>query len=744
MNRREDKVLIVDLHIKALNPEGHFYERAACLAQVIASSTGIRPGLCCALEAEEDRQEIFTKIISTPGFNSFSFPSPARAAKRLICDEPWLTLAEEYLSQSHLPLNTKPYTKRPDGSMENLTPEVMRAFLDREVLSYFRINARRLYCADPESTVTACKLIASFYNPLGKQAINSTSINKIRSSIDSIITLRLRDSMENHALHRASSERIVQMAIREGFNNIIFNTASPEDALGAITQATEQEARETGRGKIRLSFLFHQPTAFDDERTCYSLHRLQNYKPNIGNYISTRFYASCEEFRVHLSSHRFCSIGKKFGIICGPFNEKPPGTKNAHNDSNTKLRKAATGLALATKALTRDASWKSHTLKSLAKAGNNAIPEYLTTRIRQSNRDMHGIPSQIISMVNSIGALQSLAFLGDIRDEKRFADFLRISRDLSQDAKRKAPVIIRPSFFSSGEISASKKALEEHLRENTPPKDISYDLLSDQDYFWLLHNSSCIYAAYDRGAYGVKQSGIFYESLLSYKPTILNIGTSSSHSLGRLCRKTLFAAHGDRMNRIHFAQQAGPRPVLVSIPETDGTTGLDIIVSITASDGNNAAAGSSIHCYFVVSLICGPPEKIDQCQILSKKLEFRGLSVSCAFSRVEILYLQERLRGENQLSVKIEHVIGLKPGDTYTTSVDISLCRASESGANLFAKHAIIDLDEDSTNQIQIISINRDCWWDHAEPTEGTNKIAERIRKILDKDTLSILEDSTV
>jgi len=733
--------LIVDLHIKTLQPEGHFYERASCLAKYITEKTGTKPSLCCSLECEENDQETFEKIISTPGFNSFSFPSRAQSAKRILSDEPWLTLTKEYLDQSGLSTDTRfNGAKYAAYYAAHQVSHRISKVQDNGFLRYFSNNITRLYCANPESTVVTCKTIASMYTPLGAHALDALSPELISSSIGSIQALRFRDERENQALHRAASERITQYAISEGFSKIIFNTASPEDAIGSVTSSTENEALKNLDENLCLYFLFHQPSIFADTNLCYNLHRLQESTSISFPHLDVALYASCYEFKAHLEREEFSGIGRRFGIICGPFVKKSPEGQEAVATISTSARRSATGHLAARKALSRDRSWKSHDFFSLKKDYQDRFSEgYLTPPNRQSNFTS-AIRSELRLKLENRNDQAFLTFLGDIRDEKRFSDFLRVSKEASK-ARNMRISIVRPDFFSNGAISDSKMALDKHLSDGQSLHEVTYGRLDDSDYFWLLHQSNCIYAAYDRGEYSCKQSGIFYEALLHAIPTIINIGTASSHALGRLCHETLILTDFPDKQRIFSASAKGPRTMQCKIPETNNEINFDIILSIERNCNNPLSRSTPIHCFFEASLVWETAINADHRCALTKKIEYRGVAnVACIFSRTEIRSIAQHQSKDINLILELTPTLGLEDRSEYTASVDIIRCGDDKSEAGFFARHVIIDLDEDHARQSLMIEANRDCWWRSNELHDRYTEIAERIIGILEREMKSVAE----
>ena len=733
------RALIVDLHINSLRPEGHFYERAVSLAHFFKENLAVVTSLCCSLELIEQPSSSFESVISQPGYNSFGFPVMAASTKRLVSDFVWIDLAEDYLNCSNL-VTGMPAMSGTDWQSSSENDSIVFNLSWRSNLTqYLKVNLRRLYCAAPRETVCIAQLVVKHYRPRLLNPIVSLSSDKIKEFVSIVEALKFKDENESSALHRAASARIAAMALSEAYDSVIFATASPQDAIGALAaqvQGISRLSQDRRRASI-LSFVFHQPTDFADKATCYNLLRLYHEVNSLCAGITVKFYASCEELKSYVSAPAFCGIGNMFKVLCGPFPQKKLTHRAPPSLQLKEIKKTFKGIALAQKALSSDDSWNSeiHKHSAIRPFEHDESRPHIAVTVRQPKA--LSLVSELQLLVKKAADNMLISYLGDIRDEKEFHNYLLLSTNLK--VKHPNLTVARPSFFSSGGIEKSRYALCKYLSAPASANDIVYDLLEEGDYFWLMQNSSCVYAAYSPRAYAVKQSGIFFECLLNATPTIISVGTSSSHALGMLAYRILIEHIGEYQVNYGHGGSRGQVPCSCAIDTLLEAGASGLAVSILAPDMNNFATLKDVHIFFRVDLMLGSRLSGKRIVAASKYLEFRGSNVACVFSRKEIEWLL-CFNESDSLEISIVPVLGASNEYEWRWTLDV-MPAGSSNDIDFFACHAIIDLDDECNLICEYLKLFAHVWW--SEDRDGkvaSEQTAAKIRSAIERDLYSLME----
>lgn len=688
MNHANSKFLIVDLHIRTLNPEGHFFDRARSLAALYNNQTKRAATLMCSLlNFEKNIYKDFENIVSTSGFDSFQNPviSPIDSST------PHFQLIAQVLKEYWSSLVTPKITSVDEG-FENFTVNKIvneKIFENINFANYIIGNIDRLYCTRPKEVyVIAGAMLETICPRKFSDLISFTNIKELTDAISIIKIIYVRDHQEKSALQRIAAWRIAENGIKSGFTNIVFLTASKDDLIGILSGICAiKKSEENDEHACKISLIFHQPNEWKDQEATYLITGLYRSLKESNSLHTVNLYASCFEFKEYLSRAEFLRIGEDFKIATGPFLEG----ELLNNGSLSKFDKYRIkgSLKLKKKYSNFDSGkidwalnqWRNN---SCLTSDDKYYALSVEAKYNKNLQTGFNLASQIESRPNQ----PIFVFLGDIRDEKNFQTFSVIATSdqfISANA-----VAVFPTFFSKGNIVESEEALERLLAyERKFPKNyLSYHKsLTDFEYKYLIKHAWLIFGAYDRNEYANKQSGIFFECLLKGASTLITLGTSASHSLGYLAN-AIIEDHGIKkvVDKLISAEN---KFQIFDLSEIWNASRF-VLVRIVAKKPL-AIHDRKLHCFFKISLLKkSSVEPI--CSVIHEQwVDFRGGGV---LYPIEINHVEKNGDDAINMMIHVDAVIGLDHRDQVVVELlTSSLDELHLDLMTIFSRHKVLPID---------------------------------------------------
>jgi hypothetical protein len=484
-----NEVFIIDNNISNASVGGHYLERAITLSDVLRDKNchiSLLSPSNRTIQRDEVARQKFNSFIFEPGFNTFH-------QKMMECitvyDRTLLDMAKEYYFNYGIQLW---------GGVSNKNSIILNRFT-QEFLVNFNENIDSYYCAAPQVTI-------SYVIELLKIAGFSVISEERSYDLEALNKIWFRVRKEQNAFVNIHNQRILEKYCKEN-DSLIFSTSNTFDLIAGLNYL--HYAERPGR----LNYILHQPTEFN-ENNSYALKmlisRLDSRKRKLLN-----FTVASNEFKNMLSCKEYNNIGADVGVTIGPF--------SATNDVLLLSNKldiyphVQSGFYLK----------KNKSKEWLIKSDNLKNKVALKFRIDFEKTNYLKLFSKNLDSIFN-GNDISLSFLGDIRDEKLFSYYSQIVTNLWNRGIR--VWAIHPTFFSSGLIKESEVSLNILLKHPYHAKyGLSYNNSLPRDIFHkILAKSSIIFNCYDRVEYACKQSGIFFETMLNGRRSLINPGTSAA------------------------------------------------------------------------------------------------------------------------------------------------------------------------------------------------------------------------
>jgi hypothetical protein len=504
--QKNNIVAVAEFHVRSSNTSGHYLERVLSLAEII-SRTG---AMTCFMSSgdrsllEQNYSDVmFDEVIFEPAFNSFG-------QVELNCLDftaaTLLKLFQEAVCRSNLVMSPL------SANQSIICFEALSLIENTNFFNLFSQKLYEFYAAAPEATIELCRHYLKITN-FSLSDLNITHPGADQTFMTDLLTIWVRIQREESALVNICFERILNKYSSK-YSVIIFPTASINQLLNGIRHVSS----DLGYSGATLVYILHQPKDFTQER-CYEISReLSNIKNNKINKLI--IFVSSEEFKSKLSSHKYSHIGEHLKVAIGPFFQRPPSTKKTIKFNLNPNRIVPYYLEL-----NKPSDW---TLSALKSNDIYAQQFYQDLRIFRSSL----LFSNRLRFFAKSG-YSIFTFLGDIRDEKNFSLYVHMCMNAWNLGKR--IIAVHPTYFSDGVVSDSKKAFDKFVRSSFY---LSHSLpyttvLDENDYISALELSDVIFNAYDQNEYAVKQSGIFYETLLLGRRSCILPGTAMAIFMGR-------------------------------------------------------------------------------------------------------------------------------------------------------------------------------------------------------------------
>lgn len=486
------KIKIAEFNIIDNKTGGHYLERAVSLSQFY-KDLGYSTTLLCGANRNITKNEDLSSFDCYEFMPSFTTFMHCNVESASLHDKTLLRIFDEVKYQYDLiGINSSAFGEN---------KKILELIGDKSLYECLCENLYEFYTVLPLETLLIVYSILRF---LGFKVRPP----KVHAEPDfrKMELLWFRVRRESNAFYSGFFENVIDRLINAN-ENVIFTTANIDDAICAAKKMSNADDF-TGV----LSFILHQPSEVSTDKS-YKLKSIYQSIP-LCKKKNIKYFAASNEFKHLMTSNDYNLIGDFFDVSIGPF-------RNLMSDRYPKN----TNINLKSKILHQLQNSKIPKWLIQEHKPRDSFEKTLTSNFTLLSEDrlFKLFFTRLVSQGKTI-----ISFLGDIRDEKAFDNFVKLvimSWDMGIEL-----YAVYPSFFSNGVIENSKKYFEILSMDSRSKK---YGLVYNKHlpieiYSRVLTDSSIIFNSYAEDEYLFKQSGVFYESLLYAKTVLVSIRNSSS------------------------------------------------------------------------------------------------------------------------------------------------------------------------------------------------------------------------